>query len=137
MQQSQTPANTDTLCALAVARAEAEEQLELRIQLGHALLKSSGKQVELTALKSAFSEWTDYNVTLLGQIYTCDDYLNTYNAWYGRISRVRVWSESEEIEVTRQELEYKIEVLEDCLEELEHILGSDDITPQDIEDYDD
>jgi len=124
-------------CELAVTRAEAEDQLELRIELGHSLLKCTRRPVELAEFKDAFSEWTEYNATLLGQIYTCDEYLNTYNAWYGRISRVRVWSELEEIEVTRQELEYKIDVLEDCLEELEHILGSGDITPQDIEDYDD
>jgi len=137
MQPSQTPTHTDIPCELAVTRAEAEEQLELRIALGHSLLKSTRKPVELTELKNAFSEWTEYNATLLGQIYTCDDYLNIYNAWYGRISRVRVWSVLEEIEVTRQELEYKIDVLEDCLEELEHVLGSDAMTPQDIEDYDD
>jgi len=137
MGKSQTRTHTDIPCALAVTRAEAEDQLELRIELGHSLLKSTRKPVELTALKNAFSEWTDCNVMLLEQMYTCDDYLNTYNAWYGRISRVRVWSALEEIEVTRQELEYKIDVLEDCLEELEHLLGSDDMTAQDIEDYDD
>ncbi len=137
MEKSQTPTHTDIPCELAVTRAEAEDQLELRIELGHSLLKSTRKTVELTELKNAFKEWTEYNVALLERMYTCDEYLNTYNAWYGRISRVRVWSASEEIEVTRQELEYKIDVLEDCLEELEHILGSDDMTPQDIEDYDD
>jgi len=137
MEKSQTSTYTDTPCTLIIKRAEAEEQLELRIELGHSLLKSTVKPVELAEFKNAFNEWTEYNVALLEQMYTCDDYINTYNAWYGRISRVRVWSELEEIEVTRQELEYKIDVLEDCLEELEHILGSDDITPQDIEDYDD
>jgi len=137
MEKSKTRTHTDIPCELAVTRSEAEEQLELRIELGHSLLKSIVKPVGLTALKNAFSEWTEYNVALLEQMYTCDDYLNTYNAWYGRISRVRVWSELEEIEVTRQELEYKIDVLEDCLEELELILESDAVTPQEIEDYDD
>jgi len=137
MEKSQTRTHTEISCELAVTRAEAEDQLELRIELGHSLLKSTRKTVELTALKNAFKEWTEYNATLLERMYTCDDYLNIYNAWYGRISRVRVWSASEEIEVTRQELEYKIDVLEDCLEELEHMLGSDAMTPQDIEDYDD
>lgn len=43
----------------------------------------------------------------------------------------------EEIEVTRRELEYKIDVLEDCLEELELIPESDAVIPQEVEDYDD
>lgn len=118
-------------------RVEAERALEERIRLGHALLRSTQRPMELTALKDAFNEWTEHNSALLEQFYTCDDYLDTYNAWYGRISRVRIWSEYEEIEVTRQELAYKLDVLEDCLEELEHLPGSDALTPQDIEDYDD
>jgi hypothetical protein len=137
MEKSRTSTHRDTPCTLIIKRAEAEEQLSLCIERGHLLLKSTVKPVELTELKNAFSEWTDYNMTLLEQMYTCGEYLNAYNAWYGRISRVRIWSVSEEIEVIRQELEYKIDVLEDCLEELELIPESDAVIPQEIEDYDD
>jgi len=137
MEKSQTGTHTDTPCTLIIKRAEAEEQLSLRIERGHLLLKSTVKPVELTELKNAFSEWTDYNVALLEQMYTCSDNLNTYNAWYGRISRVRIWSESEEIAVIRQELAYKLDVLEDCLEELEVIPEIGAVDPQEIEDYDD
>jgi len=137
MEKSQTGTYTEAPCTLIIKRAEAEERLSFGIERGHLLLKSTVKPVDLIELKNAFSEWTDYNVALLEQMYTCSDYLNTYNAWYGRISRVRVWSQSEEIEVIRQELAYKLDVLEDCLEELELIPEIDAVTPQEIEDYDD
>lgn len=137
MEKSGASTYTEAPCALIIKRAEAEEQLSLCIERGHLLLKSTVKPVELTALKNAFSEWTNYNMRLLEQMYTCADYLNTYNAWYGRISRVRIWSAAEEIEVIRQELEYKIDALEDCLEELELIPEIDAVDPQEIEDYDD
>ncbi len=77
------------------------------------------------------------SVPLLEQLYTCADYLNTYNARSGRISRVRIWSVAEKTEVTRQELAYKLDVLEDCLEELKLIPETDAVTVQEIEDYDD
>ena len=122
-------------CTLTIPRSEAERQLTKRIESGFRILKSTKKSVNLASLKDAFTEWTKQNETYLAQLYSCDEYLKTYKAWYGRISRLRVWSESEEIEVTVNELEYKIDVLENCLEELELIPERDIITPYEMEDY--
>jgi len=86
-------------------------------------------------LKENFNIWTLENERMLSELYTCDDYLESYKAWYGKISRLRVWSESEEIAVTVNELEYKLDVLEECLESLELISERDTTTPYELEDY--
>lgn len=125
MARRTTPKDTQKAepALLCKPRETVRAQLLTRVAMGDEMLgRSISSSAELTALKTDYTKWTDYNTEFLKRAFTSEQFADEYNFWIGiGVMAMRQQSLHELVQETRDRIAEKRNRLVSIIERLDLI----------------